>query len=277
MRAAAPRGGTTAPAPATPEVAWGDGGLVPGIVQDAGDGRVLMLGWLDAESLEATLLTGEVHFHSRSRGRLWRKGETSGHVLRLRDLAVDCDADALLLTVDPVGPTCHRGTRSCFDAPGAVGAGVGLATTDPVSGADPCPGADAHPADQAAAGPREQGFAWLERLWTTIDARAIERPDGSYTAALLGGGVDAAARKVAEEATEVVLAARDDDEAERRERSMEWAAPGAISRAGVERVITRDRLADEVADLLFHVLVVLRERGMEPAMVIDRLRERRRR
>jgi phosphoribosyl-ATP pyrophosphohydrolase/phosphoribosyl-AMP cyclohydrolase len=251
-------------------VAWGDGGLVPGIVQDADDGRVLMLGWLDAESLAATLTTGEVHFHSRSRGRLWRKGETSGNVLRLRDLAIDCDADALLLTVDPIGPTCHRGTRSCFDGLGDAKSAVGARSDGPVPG--PIPGAS----DRAAVGPREQGFAWLERLWATIDARASDRPDGSYTAALLGGGVDATARKVAEEATEVVLAAKDDDEAERRETSMEWAVPGAISRAGVARVITRDRLADEVADLLFHVLVVLRERGMEPVAVLDRLRERNR-
>ena len=92
----------------------------PAVVQDATDGRVLMLAWMDAEALDATLTTGEVHFHSRSRGRLWRKGETSGNVLRLVDLAVDCDSDALLLTVDPVGPTCHRGTRSCFDPEGAA-------------------------------------------------------------------------------------------------------------------------------------------------------------
>ena len=97
---------------------------------------------MDAEALAATLATGEVHFHSRSRDRLWRKGETSGNVLRLVDLAVDCDGDALLVTVDPVGPTCHRGTRSCFDPDGA-------------------------PAERAT-----QGFAWLETLWATIaDAR----------------------------------------------------------------------------------------------------------
>lgn len=266
---------TAAPERAKPEVAWGDGGLVPGIVQDVADGRILMLGWLDAEALAATLATGEVHFHSRSRGRLWRKGETSGNVLRLRDLAVDCDADALLLTVDPVGPTCHRGTRSCFDAAGegrvAAAGGAGAAA----AGDPPGDGGDA--ADPGMAGAREQGFAWLERLWTTIDARALERPDGSYTATLLGGGVDAAARKVAEEAMEVVLAAKNDDEAERREASVAWAVPGAISQAGVARVITRDRLTDEVADLLYHVLVVLRERGLEPAAVIDRLRDRHRR
>ncbi len=240
--------------PAAPDVAWGPDGLVAGIVQDVDDGRVLMLGWLDAEALAATLATGEVHFHSRSRGRLWRKGETSGNVLRLRDLAVDCDGDALLLVVKPAGPTCHRGTRSCFDAP----AGPGL------TGAT------------ARSEPPAQGFAWLERLWSTIDSRATERPDGSYTAALLGGGVDAPARKVAEEATEVVMAAKDDAEAQRREARSPADDPGAVPPAGTERVATIDRLADEVADLLYHVLVLLRERGVEPAVVLSRLRDRHR-
>ncbi len=166
-------------------VAWRDGGLVAGVVQDVADGRVLMLGWLDAEALAATLATGEVHFHSRSRSRLWRKGETSGNVLRLRTLALDCDGDALLLGVDPVGPTCHRGVRSCFDADGA-----------------------------RAVGPGHQGFAWLESLWATIASRAVERPTGSYTTRLLEGGVDLAGRKVAEEATEVLLAAKNDESAQ---------------------------------------------------------------
>ena len=167
-------------------VAYGPDGLVPLIVQDAGDGRVLMLGWADTEAVAATLATGEVHFHSRSRDRLWRKGETSGHVLRLVDLALDCDADALLARVDPVGPTCHRDTRSCFDPDGA-------------------------PAE-----PATQGFAWLETLWTTIADRAERRPRGSYTVGLLDGGVDAAGRKVTEEATEVLLAAKDDATAQAR-------------------------------------------------------------
>jgi len=99
----------------TVDVQFGSDGLAPAIVQDATDGRVLMLAWMDAEALAATLETGDVHFHSRSRDRLWRKGETSGNVLRLRSLATDCDADAILVTADAVGPTCHRGTRSCFD------------------------------------------------------------------------------------------------------------------------------------------------------------------
>ncbi len=201
-------------------------GLVAGVVQDGADGRVLMVGWLDREALDATLATGEAHFHSRSRARLWRKGETSGNVLSVRDIALDCDADALLLVVDPAGPTCHRGTRSCFDTDGA-------------------------PADAAA-----QGFAWLETLWTTIDERAALRPEGSYTSRLLAGGVDAVGRKVTEEATEVLIAAKDD----------------AV--AGPDSEATRAALAGETADLLYHTLVLLAERGLEPAEVLDVLRTR---
>ena len=166
---------------AAADVSWGEVGLVPGIVQDALDGRVLMLAWVDAEALAATFETGEVHFHSRSRGRLWRKGEESGNVLRLQSVSLDCDGDALLFQVDPAGPTCHRGTRSCFD-----------------------------PADVPVA-ERGQGFAWLESLWGTLARRAVERPAGSYTVRLLDGGVDAVGRKVTEEATEVLLAAKNDD------------------------------------------------------------------
>ena len=91
------------------------GGLIPGIVQDHSTGEVLMLGYLNHEALEQTERTGEVHFYSRSRNRLWKKGETSGHVLRVREVRIDCDADALLLLVEPVGPgVCHEGYRSCF-------------------------------------------------------------------------------------------------------------------------------------------------------------------
>jgi phosphoribosyl-ATP pyrophosphohydrolase/phosphoribosyl-AMP cyclohydrolase len=163
-----------------PEVRFGPDGLVPAIVQDATDGRVLMLAWMDAEALAASAASGEVHFHSRSRDRLWRKGETSGNVLRVVSVAVDCDRDAVLVTADPAGPTCHRGTRSCFDL------------------------------DGTAEARSTQGFAWLETLWSTIASRAADRPAGSYTTSLLDGGVDAVGRKVAEEATEVLLAAKDD-------------------------------------------------------------------
>jgi len=209
-------------------------GLAPAVIQDASDGRVLMLGYVDAEALAATLSSGEVHFHSRSRGRLWRKGETSGNLLRMRSLSLDCDEDALLITVDPLGPTCHRGTRSCFD------------------------GADA-PSGASIAPP--QDFAWLETLWRTIEDRRRTSPEGSYTAALIAGGVDAAARKVSEEATEVLMAAKDDAVAER---------------AAAVRGQTRAALAGETADLLYHALVLLAERGLTPADVIAVLRARQR-
>lgn len=214
---------------APPGVTFGDDGLVVAVVQDALDGRVLMVAHMDAEALAATLVTGDVHFHSRSRGRLWRKGETSGNVLRLVDLAADCDGDALLVTVDPAGPTCHRGTRSCFDA------------------------------DGTPAGRTTEGFAWLETLWSTIADRVATRPVGSYTSRLLDGGVDAVARKVTEEATETLLAAKDDATAEA---------------AGADRAATREALAGEAADLLYHALVLLAERGMPPSSVVDVLRAR---
>jgi phosphoribosyl-ATP pyrophosphohydrolase/phosphoribosyl-AMP cyclohydrolase len=214
---------------ATDRIRWDASGLIPAVVQDAFDGRVLMLAYVDAEALAATEATGEVHFHSRSRGKLWRKGETSGNVLRLKSVALDCDGDALLLSVDPTGPTCHRGTRSCFDLEGA------------------------------AVDERSEGFAWLEELWRTIKERAQTRPPGSYTAELLDGGVDVVGRKVAEEATEVLIAAKND--------------AAATARAGSA---TREALTGEVADLLYHLLVLLAERGSSPAEAVAQLRGRHR-
>jgi phosphoribosyl-ATP pyrophosphohydrolase/phosphoribosyl-AMP cyclohydrolase len=230
-------------------VAWGPSGLVPAVVQDAADGRVLMVAYVDAEALAATLATGQVHFHSRSRDSLWRKGETSGNVLRLVDLAVDCDADALLLQVDPAGPACHRNTRSCFDPAESESDAVAAATVTAV----PAAIASATPGALTSA----QGFEWLETLWTTIDRRVGADPAASYTARLLEAGVDGPARKVAEEATEVLMAAKDDATA-----------------APERRAATREALAGEVADLLYHTLVLLRERDLPPAAVIARLRER---
>jgi phosphoribosyl-ATP pyrophosphohydrolase/phosphoribosyl-AMP cyclohydrolase len=208
-------------------VRFGTDGLAPAIVRDASDGEVLMLAWMDREALDATIATGDVHFHSRSRNELWRKGDTSGNVLRLVDIKVDCDADSLLVTADPAGPACHRGTRTCFDAD-----------------------------ESAAATMPAQGFAWLEQLWATIADRAATRPDGSYTASLVSAGVDAAARKVTEEATEVLIAAKDD----------------AIGSSAASRTA----LANETADLLYHALVLLAERELEPSEVIAALRARRR-
>ena len=113
-------------------VGWGTDGLVAGVVQDVADGRVLMVGWLDAEALTATLASGEVHFHSRSRGRLWRKGEESGNTMRVVELRTDCDQDALWLKVELGGAEacCHTGRRSCFyrALPIGKGAAAGVAS-----------------------------------------------------------------------------------------------------------------------------------------------------
>jgi len=196
-------------------------GLVPGIVQDARTGRVLMLAYLNQEALDTTARTGEAHFWSRSRNELWHKGATSGNTMRARSIRSDCDGDALLIEVEPAGPACHRGTETCFTEAGEQGA---------------------------------QGFAALEDLWATIAARASDRPEGSYTARLLDGGIDATARKVVEEATEVVLAAKD------------HAAALADDR----------RVAEEAADLIYHLLVLLAERGIAPAEALRVLEARRR-
>ena len=214
-------------------VSYGPDGLVAAVVQDADDGRVLMVAWQDAEAIAATQATGEAHFHSRSRDALWRKGETSGNTLAVISMELDCDADAVLIMARPKGPTCHTEARSCFDREPGAATGV-------VSG------------DSAT-----QDFAWLERLWSVIDERARMRPEGSYTTSLLEAGVDAAARKVSEEATEVVMAAKDDDFAQR---------------SGTER--PTGELAGELADLLYHSLVLCAERGLSPAAVIDTLKSR---
>ncbi|MGN2249988.1 bifunctional phosphoribosyl-AMP cyclohydrolase/phosphoribosyl-ATP diphosphatase HisIE [Frateuria sp. GZRe14] len=153
------------------------GGLVPAIVQHWLTGEVLMLGYMDAEALAATQASGLVTFHSRSKGRLWTKGESSGNVLRMRSLHVDCDADTLLVLAEPAGPTCHRGTSSCFD-----GARLPL------------------------------GF--LAELDALVARRAVERPAGSYTTQLFEGGIRRIAQKVGEEGVETALAAVAQDDAE---------------------------------------------------------------
>lgn len=213
-------------------VDFGADGLVAAIVQDAADGRVLMVAWQDAEAIAATVNTGEAHFHSRSRDVLWRKGESSGNTLAVVSMELDCDGDAVLIKARPAGPTCHTGARSCFD--------------EPTTGA-PTPLEE------------RQDFDWLESLWATIAARAASRPAGSYTTSLLEGGVDAVARKVAEEANEVVMAAKDDE---------------ALERAGHARDAAP--LAGELADLLYHSLVLMAERGVAPAQVIATLKDRHR-
>lgn len=145
--------------------------LLPAIVQDAETDQLLMLGYMNRAAVDATLADGLVTFFSRSKQRLWRKGETSGNVLRLVSIAADCDCDALLVRALPAGPTCHLGTTSCFGDDGAAGAG------------------------------------WLGTLERIVAERANASPDESYTASLLADGPAKAAQKVGEEGVEVALAA----------------------------------------------------------------------
>ncbi len=157
-----------------------DRGLVPAIVQDAATGQTLMLGYMNPDSIRRTLEEGRVWFYSRSREDLWQKGETSGNFLNLKEAHLDCDGDALLLKVDPVGPTCHTGSQSCFFE----------AVTEPP------------PFERA-----DRGSGVLEDLFATIQQRKRDRPADSYTVKLLDSGVTRIAQKVIEEAGESALAA----------------------------------------------------------------------
>jgi phosphoribosyl-ATP pyrophosphohydrolase/phosphoribosyl-AMP cyclohydrolase len=184
-----------------PAIAFDDRGLVPCIVQHWHTGEVLTLAYMNAEALERTRTTGEMHFWSRSRDELWHKGATSGNTQLLRALRLDCDGDALVALVEPAGPACHTGERTCFFR------------------GDVAPGAP---------------YETLPALERTIASRASERPDGSYTAQLLADPPLAGA-KVEEEAEEVVRAVREESD---------------------------ERVAEEAADVLYHLAVLLRSRGM---------------
>jgi phosphoribosyl-ATP pyrophosphohydrolase/phosphoribosyl-AMP cyclohydrolase len=161
------------------------------VVQEGRTGDVLMVAWANREALERTAATGLAHYYSRSRGALWRKGDTSGHVQYVAEIRLDCDADTILYRVRQVGPACHTGTRTCFSEAVDVGAAEGRTGT--VAGEDP-------------------GGHLLERLARLIAARREERPEGSYTVRLFDGGVPTISQKVGEEAVEVVVAANAQDE-----------------------------------------------------------------
>jgi len=200
------------------EVEFDETGLVPCVAQDYASGEVLTLAYMNAESLGLTVETGEVHFFSRSRGRIWRKGEESGHALRLKQLRVDCDGDAVVALVEPSGPACHTGERSCFfrELEGGV-------EPDPVA---------------------HEALAALQR---TLLSRVAERPAGSYTVELLDDP-KLVGEKVEEEAEEVVRAAREESD---------------------------ERVAEEAADLLYHLSVLLASREVSQAAVMEVLNGRR--
>ena len=201
------------------EVAFDERGLVPCIVQDWRTGEVLTLAYMNAEALARTRETGEVHFWSRSRQELWHKGETSGNTLSLRGIRYDCDGDALLALVEPAGPACHTGERSCFYRE---------------LGGDGAPQPALH-----------ETLGALER---TLRSRAAERPEGSYTVKLLDDP-KLIGEKVEEEAEEVVRAAREESD---------------------------ERVAEEAADLLYHLAVLLASREVPQSAAMEVLDGRRR-
>lgn len=190
------------------------GGLLPAVVQHAGTGAVLMLGYMNSEALRETFSRRHVVFFSRSKQRMWEKGETSGHFLELEAVRTDCDRDTLLVTAWPHGPVCHVGTETCFGS-------------EPTSTAE--------------------RLAFLATLETVIAKRASEAPEGSYTARLFAQGSRRIAQKVGEEGVEVALAAVVEGD---------------------------DKVISESADLVFHLLVLLKKRGLSLEQVVAELRAR---
>jgi phosphoribosyl-AMP cyclohydrolase / phosphoribosyl-ATP pyrophosphohydrolase len=197
------------------DFAKGDG-LVPAIVQDAETGAVLMMAYMNREALEQTLARKRAVFFSRSKQRLWEKGETTGHTLDVLDVALDCDADTLLVTARPRGPACHNGTLTCFGDESRTAA---------------------------------TSIAFIAKLESVVAQRATEKPDASYTAKLLAKGINKVAQKVGEEGVETALAGVNEPD---------------------------DKLIGESADLMFHLLVLLRARNVPLASVVSELEKRHR-
>lgn len=228
-----------------PELRFDERGLLPVIVQDVGDSAVLMLAYADREAVDLTLATGEGHYFSRSRGRLWRKGETSGNVQRVHEVLYDCDADTLLYRVEQSGPACHTGERSCF---------YRVLNAEPVA-AGSVPGAEGQGEGSraAATGGKSHEQSAIGGAMSLLEAVVAERlatlPEGSYVSRLHERGLGYVAQKVVEEAGETIVAALEGK---------------------------RNELRGEAADLLFHLGVLLVESGVSWDDVANTLLERHR-
>lgn len=210
-------------------IKWSADGLVPAVVQDAQSKEVLMLAYMNKESLQLSVESGVTWFWSRSRNELWNKGATSGHTQRIQSMSYDCDGDTLLVRVDQKGPACHTGRYSCFYN-GIEVQGKSLQDDTAVE-----------------EGAHADRFEILGRLESVIAERYAERPNGAYTTYLFEKGMDKILKKVGEEATEVIIAAKNND---------------------------NDELRSEASDLLFHLLVLLRERGLPLDEVMKELNGR---
>lgn len=206
------------------KIKWDKDGLVAAVVQDAVSKEVVMLAYMNAESLKLSIESGETWFWSRSRSELWHKGATSGHTQPIRSIHYDCDADTLLVRVDQNGAACHTGRYSCFFNP----------IVEEASTAE----------QDASQGDR---FRMLNELEAIISKRYAERPEGAYTTYLFEKGLDKILKKFGEESIEVVIAAKNGD---------------------------NDELRSETSDLLFHLMVLLRERGISLDEVMAELGKR---
>ncbi len=195
---------------------YNEQGLVPAIAQDSRTGEVLMLAWMNAEAWRKTLETRDAYFWSRERKTLWRKGETSGNTMKVEEVRLDCDADAVLLRVIPAGPACHTNERSCFF-------------------------------NHVAGEEKNYPDGFLRHLETVIADRKANPEAGSYTSALFGEGLNKISQKVGEESTETIVAALGQSD---------------------------DRVVSEVADLMYHTLVLLAARGLTLADVERELERR---
>jgi len=200
------------------KIKFDDRGLVPVVVQDAATNAVLMLAYMNRESLKRTLESGRMTYFSRSRNKLWEKGETSGNYQRLLELKADCDGDALLALVSQHGPACHTGSHSCFFE------------------------------KLAGEGAHSGGYGIIGELYGVIRDRKENPAEGSYTNYLLEKGLDKILKKVGEESAEVIIAAKNGSEGE---------------------------VIYEAADLIYHLLVLLFERGIEPTKIMRELEKRR--
>jgi len=201
------------------------GGILPAIIQDARSGEVLMLGFMNNEAYNKTLAEDQVCFYSRTKKRLWTKGEESGNYLNVVEILEDCDNDTLLVRVDPVGPVCHMGQRSCFG--------------------------DAQAKSSENSGPNGkqvgEGIAFLNDLQDLLQSRKKELPENSYTSKLFRAGVNKIAQKLGEEAVELVIESKDSDDS---------------------------RFLNEAADLLFHYIILLVDRGYKLEDVVGVLKSR---
>ncbi len=205
------------------EIKFDEKGLVPAVIQDAADGRVLMVAYMNRESLEKTVETGQTWFFSRSRQKLWNKGETSGNRQEVKEILVDCDADTLLIKVKPMGPACHTGNPTCFYR--AAGEGGELKEYEA-------------PATSAI----------LDEVYAVVKDRMENPKEGSYTNYLLDTGIDKILKKVGEECSETIIAAKNDEPSE---------------------------IALETSDLLYHLIVMIAERGMTMEDIYAELKHRR--